>query len=176
MHESKIICGKETELWRDLVQYGVKLSGKALLEELEHYLVTVFETTFQYKEEQKSFLDGSVAMMLSDAQGQEYFVKWDTLRFVGNTCILRAGFSRFVPRTFGRMCSNPSQYYMAMGATTFMTLSAEYENFKQRQQEEKYRLVARNVPSLIEVLSKLENNEKVVEHLHRVTVGNVTYL
>lgn len=176
MSELEILCGTKMELWHGLVKYGVKLSGQDLSDELEHYLITVFDRTFEPNEKRKSFINGSVVMMLSEAQGKEGLEKREALRFVGDTCMMRAGFSQFISRTFKKIESNPRQYYMNMGIASFMMLYAEYENRKQRNKGWMYQLVAHNLHSLVEVLSSIENHEVVVENLQKTTEGNVTYL
>jgi hypothetical protein len=115
-------------------------------------------------------------MMLSEAQGKEGLEKREALRFVGDACMMRAGFSQFISRTFKKIESNPRQYYMNMGIASFMMLYAEYENHKQRNKGWMYQLVAHNLHSLVEVLSSIENHEVVVENLQKTTEGNVTYL
>lgn len=131
--KSEILCGTKLELWHGLIQYGVKLSGKDLSDELQHYLITVFDRTFEPTDRRKLFVEDSVVMMLSEAQSKEGFEKRDALRFVGDSCIMRAGFSQFVSRAFKKIEGNTRQFYINMGMTSFMTLYAEYENCKQRQ-------------------------------------------
>jgi hypothetical protein len=176
MHESKILQGAKQELWHGLVKHGEQLAGKNLPDELQHYLITVFDRTFETNDEQPSFVDGSVVVMLSEALNKTGHEKRNSLKYLGDVCLLRAGFSRFVSRTFKRMTNNPKQFYVSMGVTSFMFLYSDYENHRQRQQGATYRLVAQNLHSLVAVLSSIEHKEPVVEKLQRVTVGNVTYL
>ena len=176
MCDSKFLCGTRLELWYELVQHGVKLSGRDLFDERKHYLITVFDRTFDRKEGSKLFIEGSVVLMLNEALEKEKFNKRQALRFVGDACLICAGFSQCVTRAFKKIEKSPKQYYINMGEASFMMLYAEYENRKQRNKGSTYRLVATNINSLVEVLSSINNHEPVVESLYKTTVDNVTYL
>ena len=168
MFETDILSGSKLELWDNLVQHGSEISGNELSDELKHYLITVFDRTFQRTDERKSFLEGSVVIMLSEAQSREGFEKLDALRYVGDSCILRAGFSKFVSRSFKRVESNPKQYYINLGVTSFAMLYGEYENRKKRQKGSTYKLVASNLPTIVDVVSSIENHEVIFNHIHEI--------
>jgi hypothetical protein len=170
------LFGSKFELWRALVQYGADISGKNLSDELEHYLVTVFDRTFEPTDGGRCFLDGSIVMMFSDAQSKDGFAKFEALRFVGDACLLRAGFNQFVSKNFKKIERDPKQYYVNIGMSSFMTLYAEYENRRQESKGYTYQLVAHNMNTLVDVLSSIETHDLVTEQLQHTTVGNVTYL
>jgi hypothetical protein len=123
-----------------------------------------------------SLVGGSVVMMLTNTQDKGGHEKRQCLRFVGNVCLIRAGFTRFISPKFRKLEANPRQYYINIGRASFMTLSFEYENRKQGSKGSVYRLVAHNLHSLVAVLSSLENHKKFVGKIATNTVENVTYL